>query len=156
MDSSHFTELVPVTSNPAYNPSQLLDSTWPVLGEFPPVPLHVFEKIKSDASGSAVSNLHDYLCLGLFLIDTELLSPHPTERSLNQDRVEELRENFERLGIHRMESPGVAIGLGDGWLQMKNSRCNPFKITQEFTHIHRLVAEYGGPVAHIIHGGHRT
>lgn len=156
MDSAHLTQLANPISDPENNPYELSHGTWPVLHDFPTVPDHIMNRIKSDASGSGISNHFPYLSLGLFFIETGLLKPHPTQRPLQKDCVDELRQRFETYGIHRMDSPGVAIGLGNGWLKMKNIGPHYFKITHSSPHIHHLAAENEGPIAHIICGGHRT
>lgn len=156
MTSTPLTQLLPISSNSAPLSYKLLVGTWPILEDFPPVSEHVMTRIKTDASGTAISNNLQHLSLGLFFIDTDLLMPHSTQRPVNQHHVKELREGFEKFGIHRMDSPGVVIGLGDGWLQMKNNGPNCYKISKTSPHVHLLAAEPGGPIAHIIRGGHRT
>jgi hypothetical protein len=156
MNSAHFTQLLPASSTLPSITYKLLDGNWPVLGSFPPVPDCIFERMIADASGTAITTHLHYLSLGLFFIDTKLLKAHPTQRPLNQTNVEKLSESFKTCGIHRMNSPGVVIGLGNGWLQMKNRGSHFIKITKSSPHIHRLAAEPGGPVAHVIRGGHRT
>jgi hypothetical protein len=156
MNSAPLTQLVQATSNSAPVPYKLLDGDWPVLDAFTPVPDHILERIKSDASGTAISNHVQFLSLGLFFIDTRLLKPHSTQRPVNQEHVKQLRKDFEEHGIHRMDSAGVVIGLGDGWLQMKNRGPHLYKISQSCLHLHRLAVEPEGPIAHVIRGGHRT
>ena len=156
MNPPSSTQLAPISPNTAPLSYQLLDGDWPILDPFPPVPEHVIARIATDASGSAILNNLQYLSLGLFLIDTNLLQPHPTQRPLDQSHVSQLREDFERLGIHRMESPGVVIGLGEGWLQMKNPGPQLYRISNMSPHKHLLATQPEGPIAEIIRGGHRT
>lgn len=156
MNPSSSTQLIPISSTTAPLPYQLLDGAWPVLDAFPPIPSHVIDRIITDASGTAISHNLQYLSLGLFLIDTDLLKPHITQRPLDQDHVAQLREDFQSLGIHRMDSPGAVIGLGEGWLQMKNLGPQHYRISKTSPHINLLAAEPGGPIAEIMRGGHRT
>lgn len=149
MNPSTLTQLSPASY-------KLLDGVWPVLDNFPQVPSHVIDRITSDASGTAITNNLQYLSIGLFLIDTDLLKPHLTQRPVDQDHVVELKDSFQSNGILRTESPGVVIGLGEGWLQMRNSSPQLYRITKTSPHLNLLAAQPGGPIAHVIRGGHRT
>ena len=156
MDSTSLTQHVPISSASAPLSYKLLDGIWPVLEDFPPVPSHVLNRIKTDANGAAISTHIQYLSLGLFLIDTDLLQPHATQRPLDQSHVKQLQQDFENFGIHHMDHPGVVIGLGNGWLQMRNRGPHCYRISGNSPHLHLLATEQGGPIAQVIRGGHRT
>jgi len=156
MDSTFLTQHVPITPASAPLSYKLLDGIWPILEDFPPVPDHVLNRIKTEANGASISTHIQYLSLGLFLIDTELLQPHATQRPLDQNHVKQLCEDFETIGIHRMDHPGVVIGLGEGWHQMKNNGPHCYRISKDSSHLHLLATEQKGPIGQVIRGGHRT
>lgn len=74
----------------------------------------VMDKIKNKGTGMAFTTKLGYLYFGYFLIDTEILGLHPTQKIMSQKHVKLIVGDFERLGVHLVEHPGVVIGLGDG------------------------------------------
>ena len=134
----------------------LLDGEWPILGPATPVPSSVLDAISSDFNGSAITSNLGYLSLGQFFIDVDLLQQHPSQREIDMKHVENLKNDFERKGILRRECPGVVIGLGAGWLNMKNTGPVPYRITNSSLHLHRLSLSPNGPIGQVIRGGHRT
>lgn len=150
------TQLIPVTPNVAPMNYRLLEGDWPILDTVAPVQSIILDKIKSDANGYSITTHMNFLSLGCFFIDTDLLEPHPTQRPINQAHVTALLEDFEKMGVLRVESPGVVIGLGNGWLDMKNSGPHAYRITTSCDHLNQLSTTQGGPIGQIIRGGHRT
>ena len=134
----------------------VLDGEWPVLGQASPVPSSVLEMISSSMSGLSITNHIGYLSIGDFFIDSDLLEQHMTQRPIDSKYVDTLRDNFETTTILRSESPGVVIGLGEGWNWMKNTSSDACRITNTFPHLHHLSIASGGPIGQIIRGGHRT
>lgn len=121
-----------------------------------PIPSHVWSQILSNASGSAITNHLRYLSLGSFLIHTNLLVSHPTQRMVDRDHVLQLRKSFEDSAIERIENPGVVIGLGEGWLRMKYTGPDNYMISMSSPHLDILSTTPNGPIGQIIRGGHRT
>jgi hypothetical protein len=134
----------------------MLDGDWPALDVASPVPLEILELIKAEGNGTAISSCLGYLSVGHFYIDTGLRVPHDTQRPIISSHADQLREDFGVKGILRTESPGVVIGLGEGWYSMKNNGPKPFIISKSSPHLHHLSESSGGPVGEIIRGGHRT
>jgi hypothetical protein len=133
-----------------------LDGEWPMFDQAPQIPPYIWEQIHSDACGSAISSHIQYLSLGFFLINTGLLEPHPIQRKIDQNHVKQMRNEFDSKGIHRMDYPGVVIGLGKGWLSMNHRGPQNYLISPTSPHLHHLSKTHGGPIAQIIRGGHRT
>jgi len=135
-----------------------LEGDWPVLSQETPYMDAVIESIKTTANGEAISNSWGYLYLGSFYIDTTLLEPHPTQRAIKPAHIRTLKASFDKIGVRRAEHPGVVIGLGDQWKQLKNTNPLPFMISTTCPHLSKL-SLHGtdtGPIAQVIRGGHRT
>ena len=146
----------PGSANVAPVSYRMLEGDWPVLQQANPVSVNIMDRIKSEASGSAITSHIGYISLGCFFIHTDLLEPHPTQRPISQPHVQKLRDDFARMGVLRMEHVGVVIGLGNGWGQMKNQTPNHYMISTSCPHLPRLANTHGGPIAQIIRGNHRT
>ena len=136
--------------------SLFLDGEWPVLGPAPPLSARILRLITDNASGSAISTHGGHLSLGLFYINTDLVEPYPTQRSINKSHFENLSHQFEERGILHKDNPGVVIGLGKGWYNMKNSNPSKYKIGDFCPHLGQLSLTNGGPIAQVIHVGHQT
>ena len=134
----------------------VLEGTWPVLGLAKQVPASVINAISSAGNGSAISQNLGYFSLGYFFISTDLIEPHITQRPIDTTHAGVLKEDFVKTGIFRTESPGVVIGLGDGWNHMHHSGPESYMINSSSPHLHRLSLSPQGPVAQVIRGGHRT
>lgn len=135
---------------------RMLEGEWPVLQRANPVSAKIIDQIKLDANGSTITTHIAYLSLGHFFINTDLLEPHHTQRPLDQNHVLNLRNDFGDMGILRVDHPGVVIGLGDGWNDMKNNTPNHYMISPSSPHLNLLSTTAGGPIAQIIRGKHRT
>jgi len=135
---------------------KLLDGEWPILSPAVAVPPTVMEAIVSDGLGSAITSYLGYLSLGQFYIDAELVEPHCSQRPVSTSHVNVLVDDFEKRGIFRSENSGVVIGLGEGWMEMKNNGPDIYKITKNSVHLPLLSLCPGGPIAQVIRGGHRT
>jgi hypothetical protein len=133
----------------------LLQGSWPILDKVQP-PAEVLEKIKTDALGSSIKDHEGFLSLGYFLISTDLLEPHSTQRRIDCDHLKKLKDAFMMQGILRFENGGVVIGCGDGWYDMKKKTPGHIMIDSRSPHIHRLSSAPGGPIGYIIRGGHRS
>ena len=137
--------------------STLLEGDWPILGRAEGNPVDLFTQIKKEALGTAITTNFNYLNLGLFLISTELLDPHPVQRKTNLGHVQTLKNDFIYRGIFRLENPGVVIGLGDGWLDMlRGHKHGHIRITSTSPHLARLASSPNGKIGQVIRGGHRT
>jgi hypothetical protein len=156
MASTFLTQLNPITPHVAPLNYKWLEGEWPVLDEAKPVPPNVFNRIRSNGTGSAITSEIGFFTLGIFYITPDLLEPHPTQRPINHNHVTVIIRDFQSLGIHRLEEPGVVIGLGDGWLKMKNNGEVPYMITPSSPHLNLLSSTHGGPIGQIIRGGHRS
>jgi hypothetical protein len=55
---------------------QLLEGNWPILDRANLNP-HILKRIKMEANGSAITTYNDFLSLGEFFINTDLLVQHP-------------------------------------------------------------------------------
>ena len=97
----------------------------------------MFDSITASGSGQGTS-LSPYLSLGTFYINTTLVEQHPTQRPVVADHVEELMGKFRTVGVNREDSPGVVIGIGEGWQMMRNSGPLPYMITPSCLHLHHL------------------
>jgi hypothetical protein len=154
-------------------PYSLLEGDWPVLDRANVSPL-VFKKIQSDANGFSISTHIEHLSLGkflistdlvahiknlslgTFLISTDLLEPHPVQRETSLKHVQKLCNDFMNQGVSRIENPGVIIGLGEGWLDMKKKCPGHILISSSCPHLSQLSLIPGGPIGQIIRGSHRT
>ena len=137
--------------------STLLEGDWPILGGAEGNPVELLTQIKKEALGAAITTNFNYLNLGLFLILTELLEPHPVQRKTNLRHFKTLTNHFMNKGIFRLENPRVVIGLGDGWLDMlRGHKHGHIRITSTSPHLSRLALTPGGKIGQVIHGGHRT
>lgn len=134
----------------------LLDGEWPILNQATPVPASVIEAISSDTTGFAMTSNLGHLSVGYFFIDVDLVEQHSSQRPILSNHADILKEDFEKKGVFRTESPGVVIGLGEGWNYMKNIGPNPFRITKSSPHLHHLSLSPNGPIAQVISGGHHT
>ena len=131
-----------------------LEGDWPILDQAQEVPAYILENIKQDAFGASISSHMSYLSLGYFFIRTGLLEPHPTQRPLNQQHVMALKDDFIRIGIHRLENPGVVIGMGEDWNYMKKNTPKHMFINQSSPHLNRLALTPGGKIGQVLRGGH--
>ena len=148
--------LSPLTPAPlSHISSHPLEGNWPIF-EKTEVPSGVLEKIRIEANGSAISSYFDYLSLGTFLISTSLLEPHPTQRPIVNSHINTLIDEFTKNGILHLENPGVIIGLGLGWYEMKKSRPGHIIINPTCPHLSRLSLTPDGPIGQVVRGGHRT
>jgi len=152
------TQIKSVTPYSAALAFSFLEGDWPVsgLGQAPEVPSHIIQRIKAEANGRIISSSLSYLSLGCFFINTDLLTPHPTQRQIDFNHVADLRKDFFEMGILREDHPGVVIGLGDGWYQMKKNTPKHLYITKNSPHLNRLATTPGGPIGQVVRGGHRT
>ena len=146
----------PTSSLSAPIPHSLLEGDWPILGQTKEVPPHVIDRITSEGSGSAISSNISYFSLGLFLIYAKLLEPHPTQRKIDWSHVNKLKDDFLNVGILRIENPGVVIGLGEGWYQMKKDNPRHVLISPNCSHLDQLNIIPGGAIGQVLRGGHRT
>lgn len=154
---------IPFTQPPVLsNIAEPLDSSyldvWPAPGyeHVSKPPSSIFDKIKNDANGSSISTHMSYLSLGFFYIRTSLLEPHPTQREIDSVHVKSLKDDFVRMRALRSDHPGVVIGLGDGWYEMKKNTPKPMFISANSPHLDHLSLEPKGPIGQIIRGCHRT
>jgi hypothetical protein len=137
-------------------PWKLLEGPWPVLQQAYLIPDIVMDKVLQDANGSAITNHIGYFSLGFFYIDCTLLVPHSTQRPIDNKHADKLLDDFSSTGIFRTESPGVIIGLGEGWNHMRNGTPTPYKISKSSPHLKHLAKSSGGPIGQIIRGNHHT
>jgi hypothetical protein len=135
---------------------ELLEGNWPVLGLAEQPTAEIIEDIKKAAYGYSITEHIGFLSLGYFLISTELLEMHPTQRPTNQAHIQRLRKDFLNRGILRIANPGVVIGLGDGWYNMKKDTQKHMMIDPQSPHLTHLSNTPNGPIGQIIRGGHRT
>jgi hypothetical protein len=103
-----------------------------------------------------LSHLASPLSLGNFYINAELVEQHPCQRPISSSHVTKLRNEFETKGIFREENPAVVVGLGEGWMHMKNNGPFHYKITKSSSFLQHLSASSKGPIAQVLRGGHRT
>ena len=99
----------------------LLNGDWPVFTQAEPVSEALLAVISSDMNGLTLSNNINYLSLGFFYIDVNFTKQHTVQRPLKLSHVNCLKDVFEKEGICHQENAGVAIGLGEGWSQMKKT-----------------------------------
>jgi len=137
----------------SFNNAKLLEGDWPILQTATP---YIFEWIKASTDGTELTSWLGYLSLGDFYIHTGLLEAHTCQRPTVLSHAEMLKEEFKAIGIRREEYPGLIIGLGPGWLQMKNNEVIPYKITPSCTHLSRLSINNAGPIGQVLRGGRRT
>jgi hypothetical protein len=142
-----------MSSSAAYT---LLDGVWPVLGQSLDIPPSTMDDIKRAGSGEGISNNIDWLSLGEFYIDVDLLEAHPCQRELNPAHVNNLQGCLESQGVLRTEHPAVVIGLGEGWNHMRKNKPLSYRIRKSCSFLSKLQAEPSGPIARVIRGGHRT
>ena len=130
----------------------LLDSQLPIagLGQAVPVPLNVFQAVSSEMTGNALSLNILHFSLGLFFIDVNLVEQHPTQRVVSSGYVNKLMSDFEKSNILRTGSPGVVIGLGEGWNALKNTGGVMYRITDSSPCLELLRTSPGGPIAQVI------
>lgn len=133
-----------------------LAGEWPVLKKAERVSKEIMNKIRNEGTGISLTNNIEYFSLGYFFIDTVLLGQHPTQRSLDYNHVATLEKEFERVGCNCAEHPGVVIGLGEGWYDMKKTDPKPIRIATSSPHLGRLRTSEDGVIGQIIRGGHRT
>ena len=88
------------TTGLSYDP---LVGDWPLLGQAERASSMIMERIKNEGSGTSLTSNLEYLSLSYFLIDTELLCPHPTQRRMSQDHGASLVEEFKRFGVQLVE-----------------------------------------------------
>jgi hypothetical protein len=156
MSLHHLTQVTTGSSLAAPLSYRMLDWEWPILKQAQQPSPALLKKIGLIGTGTALSNDIGFFSLGYFLITTSLLAQHPAQRELDQNQVKALREKFEARGIFRTENPGVVIGLGKGWNDMKNTGPHTYMISQSSPHLSRLSLTDNGPIGHVIRGGHRT
>ena len=70
--------------------------------------------------------------------------------------MQKLCSDFVNQGVSRIENPGVIIGLGEGWLDMKKKGPGHIFISSSCPHLSRLSLIPGRPIGQIIHGSHQT
>jgi hypothetical protein len=63
-------------------------------------------------------------------------------------------DKFNAVGVHRMNHPGVVIGLGPGWFDMLKTKGNHVMISSSSPHLGKLATYENGPIGEIICGGH--
>ena len=63
---------------------------------------------------------------------------------------------FSSREENRIENPGIIIGLGEEWLDMKKKGPGHIFISLSCPHLSRLSLIPGGPIGQIIRGSHRT
>jgi hypothetical protein len=134
---------------------QMLEGDWPILAKAE-INQPILDQIKLEANGSSIINHHDYLWLGAFFIQTDLLTQHSVQREPTRQNVTNLIERFEKSGIRRVQNKGVVIGVGEGWYDMKKNVKHHIFISPTSPHCNRLNAYRNGPIGQIIRGGHRT
>ena len=135
---------------------KILDGSWPVLDQLPDIPPAIRQEAYTSYNSSLTGSYLGYFDLGLFYIHTSLLKPHPTQRSVSLAHIQTLQQSFTETGIRRAENPGVVIGLGNGWLSMKNNHPVPIMITSSFPYLDKLQGESNSAIGEIIRGNHRT
>jgi hypothetical protein len=145
-----------MSSTSLVTPYQLLTGEWPVLEAASPIPDQILEAITLDKSSHALCTHIQYLNLGYFYIDADLVVSHSSQRPIISDHAENLKKDFEDQNPLRDAFPGVVIGLGNGWNNMKNTGPVKYKITKDFPFLSKLSDKSNGPIAHVIRGGHRT
>ena len=92
-----------------------------------------------------------------YLCKLELLEPHPTQRPIDPSHITTLLNEFNECGLLHYEHPGVVIGLGEGWMELKNTGNNNYKITKNDEFLYHLsINNNPSPIAQIIWGSHRT
>ena len=134
--------------------SNTISGTWPDLA-----PGIEEASSVSDEIIARVKNTEDlgHFTLGDYYIDAELLEPHPTQRPIAPFHIDSLIQEFIDRGVLRSEYPGVVIGSGEGWMKMKNTGKNPYKITKDNEFLYHLsINNQISPIAQIIQGSHRT
>jgi hypothetical protein len=141
------------TPSPAYI---VLRGQWPILEEASPISHEVKAHILKNGTGIGIEERIKFLSLGEFYIDVDLLVPHALQRPMLPSHASKLLEDFEMQGILRSNNAGVVIGLGKGWMNMKNNTGYNYRITKDFAHLSRLSHDEGGPIAEVIRGGHRS
>ena len=86
-----------------------------------------------------------------------VVEPHPTQRPIASKHIDSLLQEFKDRGVLRSEYPGVVIGLGAGWMNMKNTGNNPYKITKNNEFLYHLsINNNVSPIAQVIRGNHHT
>ena len=131
-----------VLPNKSYIPDDLLANYW-----------------KNSVTKTKIGLTEDlgHFTLGEYYIDAELLEPHPTQRPIAPSHITSLIQEFTNRGVLQSEYPGVVIGLGEGWMKMKNTGKNPYKITKDNEFLYHLsINNKISPIAQIIWGSHRT
>jgi hypothetical protein len=156
MSSNFLTQITSGSSFAAPLSYRVLDGDWPILDMAQPPSSTLLQKIRLGGTGTFLSNDIGFLSLGYFFITTALLQQHPTQREVNQNQVKNLKGKFEASGILRTENPGVVIGLGQGWNNMKNRGPHNYMISESSPHLSRLSLHDNGPIGQVIRGGHRT
>ena len=134
--------------------SNTISGTWPDLA-----PGIEEASSVSDEIIARVKNTEDlgHFTLGDYYIDAELLEPHPTQRPIAPFHIDSLIQEFIDRGVLRSEYPGVVIGSGEGWMKMKNTGKNPYKITKDNEFLYHLsINNQISPIAQIIRGSHQT
>jgi hypothetical protein len=139
-----------LSTSTTYN---LLDGNWPILDVAHPIPVQVVDAIKDEVD---ITSKISFLSLGYFFIDVDLLEQHDVQRPIVATHIEELGKRFKKVGVLHTKYPGVVIGLGNGWYNMKNSGPNPYYISKSCPHLHLLSSSPQGHIGQIIRGGHRT
>ena len=81
---------------------------------------------------------------------------HPLQRKINNAHVQKLLDQFQYQGVLRIENPGVVIGNGSGWYNMKKLGPKHIFIKPTSPHLNALNLAPDGPIGQIIRGGHRT
>ena len=94
--------------------------------------------------------------LGTFFIDVNLLESYRVQRRLNPAQVAKLKDIFIHNSAIRIENPGVVIGLGEGWTQMKTDGQQMWKISKKDPHPDHLALVSSRPIGQVIWGGHCT
>ena len=149
------------TAQMSLSTSNTISGTWPDLGsgieKASTVSDDIITKIKNTATGIGLAEELGHFTLGEYYIDAELLEPHPTQRPIDNKHLDTLLQEFKARGVLRSENPGVVIGLGAGWMHMKNTSPNPLKITKNTEFIYHLSTNNEvSPIAQVIRGNHRT
>jgi hypothetical protein len=132
------------------------EASFASLGPASPVPDNIFQAVSSDRTHSGLTTYLPYFSLGDFMVDVDLLEPHPTQRKIDSLHLDTLLKSFENTGAQRVENYGVAIGLGEGWNNLKKLEGKLLRITSATPNLENLRITPGGPIAQVIRGGHRT
>jgi len=132
----------------------MLEGDWPILDTAEEPSTATMDRIRKAGTGSSITTNLSYLSLGYFFIQTSLLESHATQRDIDWLHVKKLTAAFVANGVHRKEHPGVVIGIGNGWYNMRKNIPRDVLITASSPHRNLLAEKPGGAIGQIICGNH--